>query len=76
MPISDILRALVENIPFPHAASLLGQLEGLFGLREISQMEREMCSHLEWQLNIDPSTMCKFQAALATNCLARMYVCM
>src|SRR5882762_5250992 len=24
-------------------------------IREINQMEREMCSYLEWQLNVDPS---------------------
>ena len=27
--------------------------QGMFALREINQMEREMCSYLEWQLNID-----------------------
>jgi hypothetical protein len=34
----------------------------MFALREINQMEREMCSYLEWQLNIDPTTLCYFQA--------------
>lgn len=27
--------------------------QGMFQLREINQMEREMCGYLEWQLNID-----------------------
>lgn len=27
--------------------------QGMFALREINQMEREMCSYLEWQLNVD-----------------------
>ena len=36
--------------------------QGMFVLREINQMEREMCSYLEWQLNVDPTTLCDFQA--------------
>src|SRR5216684_8395400 len=36
--------------------------QGMFALREINQMEREMCSYLEWQLNVDPSTLRDFQA--------------
>jgi hypothetical protein len=35
--------------------------QGMFALREINQMEREMCSYLEWQLNVDPSTLRDFQ---------------
>ncbi|KAF8500141.1 hypothetical protein F5888DRAFT_1610407, partial [Russula emetica] len=31
-------------------------------LQEINQMEREMCSYLEWQLNVDPTTLRDFQA--------------
>lgn len=27
--------------------------QGMFQLREINQMEREMCGYLEWQLNVD-----------------------
>jgi hypothetical protein len=27
----------------------------MFALWEINQMEQEMCSYLEWQLNVDPS---------------------
>ncbi|KAI0285233.1 hypothetical protein BC826DRAFT_918884 [Russula brevipes] len=36
--------------------------QGMFALREINQMEREMCSYLEWQLNVDPSTLRDFQS--------------
>ncbi|KAI9508822.1 hypothetical protein F5148DRAFT_979263 [Russula earlei] len=35
--------------------------QGMFALREINQMEREMCSYLEWQLNVDASTLRDFQ---------------
>jgi len=34
----------------------------MFVLREINQMEWEMCSYLEWQLNVDSATLCDFQA--------------
>ncbi|KAH9944766.1 hypothetical protein B0H21DRAFT_745724 [Amylocystis lapponica] len=40
--------------------SIVGQ--GMFALREINQMEREMCSYLEWQLNIEPSALKEFEA--------------
>ncbi len=30
--------------------------QGMFALQEINQMVREICSYLEWQLNVDPST--------------------
>ncbi|KAH9057673.1 hypothetical protein EDB87DRAFT_1578552 [Lactarius vividus] len=36
--------------------------QGMFALREINQMEREMCSYLEWQLNVDPSTLRDFES--------------
>jgi hypothetical protein len=36
----------------------------MFALREINQMEREMCSYLEWQLNVDPSTLRDFQSCV------------
>ncbi|KAI0776270.1 hypothetical protein BD413DRAFT_602710 [Trametes elegans] len=39
--------------------SIVGQ--GMFALREINQMEREMCSYLEWQLNIDPNALQAFE---------------
>ncbi|KAA1470587.1 hypothetical protein DENSPDRAFT_774750 [Dentipellis sp. KUC8613] len=36
--------------------------QGMFALREINQMEREMCSYLEWQLNVDAATLADFEA--------------
>jgi len=36
--------------------------QGMFALQEINQMEWEMCSYLEWQLNIDPSSVPKLEA--------------
>ena len=32
--------------------------QGMFALREINQMEREMCSYLEWQLNVGSLRRC------------------
>ncbi|KAI1791234.1 cyclin-like protein [Ganoderma leucocontextum] len=40
--------------------SIIGQR--MFPLREINQMEREMCSYLEWHLNIEPHALKKFEA--------------
>jgi hypothetical protein len=42
------------------SSCIVGQ--GMFALREINQMEREMCSYLEWQLSVDPTALCDFQA--------------
>ena len=36
--------------------------QGMFSLREINQMEREMCSYLEWQLNIEPGALMEFES--------------
>ena len=36
--------------------------QGMFAPREINQLEREMRSYLEWQLNVDPTTLRDFQA--------------
>ncbi|KZT23498.1 hypothetical protein NEOLEDRAFT_1069288 [Neolentinus lepideus HHB14362 ss-1] len=35
--------------------------QGMFALREINQMEREMCSYLEWELNVEPSLLKDFE---------------
>ncbi|KAF7795930.1 hypothetical protein EIP86_007097, partial [Pleurotus ostreatoroseus] len=35
--------------------------QSMFALREINQMEREMCSYLEWQLNVDPMELHDFE---------------
>src|SRR5258708_3574228 len=41
--------------------------QGMFAFWEINQMEWEMCSYLEWQLSINPSTLCDFQACVQYN---------
>ena len=33
----------------------------MFQLREINQMEKEMCQYLEWELNVDPGTLKEFE---------------
>ena len=33
----------------------------MFQLREIDQMEREMCQYLEWELNVDPAMLEEFE---------------
>ncbi|KAI0059652.1 hypothetical protein BV25DRAFT_1918431 [Artomyces pyxidatus] len=35
--------------------------QGIFTLREINQMECEMCSYLEWQLTLDPIALRSFE---------------
>ena len=35
---------------------------GMFALWGINQMEREMCSYLEWQLNVKPSALQEFES--------------
>ena len=34
----------------------------MFALREINQMEREMCLYLKWQLNVDPPQLQDFES--------------
>ena len=36
--------------------------QGMFALREINRMEREMCSYLKQQLNVEPSALKKFES--------------
>jgi len=36
--------------------------QGMFSLREINQMEREMCGYLEWHLNFDPQELQEFES--------------
>ena len=35
--------------------------QGMFQLREVNQMEREMCQYLDWELNVEPSTLNEFE---------------
>src|SRR5258707_1797333 len=41
--------------------------QGTFTFREINQIERKMCSYLEWQLSVDPSMLRDFQARVQHN---------
>lgn len=38
--------------------------QGMFSLREINQMEREMCGYLEWELTVDNTMLTTFEAKL------------
>lgn len=38
--------------------------QGMFSLREINQMEREMCSYLEWELTVDNTMLTNFETRL------------
>ncbi|KAF7324794.1 Alternative cyclin Pcl12 [Mycena kentingensis (nom. inval.)] len=38
--------------------------QGMFSLREINQMEREMCGYLDWELTVDNSILINFQSML------------
>ncbi|KAF8891780.1 hypothetical protein BD779DRAFT_1610504 [Infundibulicybe gibba] len=38
--------------------------QGMFALREINQMEREMCNYLDWELSVDSGTLEDFERAL------------
>jgi len=35
--------------------------QGMFSLKEINQMEREMCNYLEWKLNFNPAELAEFE---------------
>ena len=35
--------------------------QGMFQLREINQMEWEMCQYLDWELNVEPGNLKKFE---------------
>ena len=35
--------------------------QDLFGLREINLMEHQMCSYLDWELNVNSETMASFE---------------
>ncbi|EIW76961.1 hypothetical protein CONPUDRAFT_158102 [Coniophora puteana RWD-64-598 SS2] len=38
--------------------------QSMFQLREINQMEREMCQYLDWELSVDPVTLQEFEAMI------------
>jgi len=35
--------------------------QGVFQLREVNQMEREMCQYLDWELKVEPRTLSAFE---------------
>ena len=41
------------------SCSIVGH--GMFALQDINQMEREKCSYLQWQLNIEPRALKEFE---------------
>jgi hypothetical protein len=51
MPTSKLI---CDNMYSSKSWCIVGQ--GMFTLREINPMEREMCSYLEWQLNVNAAT--------------------
>ncbi|KAF5317024.1 hypothetical protein D9611_004005 [Ephemerocybe angulata] len=38
--------------------------QGMFSLREVNQMEREMCNYLDWELTVDNPILSNFEAAV------------
>ncbi|KAF5393360.1 hypothetical protein D9757_000520 [Collybiopsis confluens] len=45
--------------------------QGMFTLREINQMEREMCNYLDWELTVDNPILSNFQIMLVSKRAAR-----
>ncbi|CAK5281666.1 unnamed protein product [Mycena citricolor] len=41
--------------------------QGMFTLREINQMEREMCNYLDWELTVDEPILSQFQNLVQTD---------
>ncbi|KAF9451509.1 hypothetical protein P691DRAFT_663084, partial [Macrolepiota fuliginosa MF-IS2] len=38
--------------------------QGMFSLREVNQMEREMCGYLDWEITVDNEVLMNFELAL------------
>ncbi|KAF8970294.1 hypothetical protein BDZ97DRAFT_1638415, partial [Flammula alnicola] len=38
--------------------------QGMFALREVNQMEREMCNYLDWELTVDDPILSEFEIAV------------
>ncbi|KAF9039420.1 hypothetical protein BDZ89DRAFT_1090436 [Hymenopellis radicata] len=45
--------------------TIVGQ--GMFNLREVNQMEREMCSYLDWELTVDGHLLQNFEGMVRTD---------
>jgi hypothetical protein len=41
--------------------------QGMFTLREVNQMEREMCTYLDWELTVDDPILSNFENAVKTD---------
>ncbi|PPQ87435.1 hypothetical protein CVT25_008171 [Psilocybe cyanescens] len=41
--------------------------QGMFTLREVNQMEREMCTYLDWELTVDDPILSNFENAVRTD---------
>ncbi|KJA23252.1 hypothetical protein HYPSUDRAFT_40058, partial [Hypholoma sublateritium FD-334 SS-4] len=41
--------------------------QGIFTLREVNQMEREMCNYLDWELTVDDPILTNFEQAVKAN---------
>ena len=54
------LKVICDNTYSNKSQSIISQ--SMFALREINQMEHEICSYLEWQLNIDLSQLQDFES--------------
>ena len=52
-------KVIRDNTYSNKSRCIVGQ--GTVLLREIGQMDREMCSYLEWQLNVDPTELREFE---------------
>ncbi|KAG9119325.1 hypothetical protein FRC07_005696, partial [Ceratobasidium sp. 392] len=53
-------KVICDNTYSNKSCCVVGQ--GMFTLREINQMEREMCGYLEWILNVKPEDLQDFKA--------------
>lgn len=65
-------KVICDDIYSNKSWAIVGQ--GLFSLREINQMERELCGYLDWQLNIEEDALELFRERVcqefldSTNC--------
>jgi hypothetical protein len=41
--------------------------KGMFSLREVNQMEREMCNYLEWELTVDEPILVNFESKVTVD---------
>ncbi|KAF8908049.1 hypothetical protein CPB85DRAFT_1376476 [Mucidula mucida] len=54
-----LLQRLKARFPTAGSWTIVGQ--GMFNLREVNQMEREMCSYLDWELTVDGQLLREFE---------------